>query len=57
MGPREPVESIPSGALIPGSAEDVRELEAALAEDKSIDLTSEELRRWAEDGECPDSLR
>ncbi|MBX3231480.1 MAG: hypothetical protein KIT84_24385 [Labilithrix sp.] len=43
--------------LVPASDEDRRELEAALAETDAIELTPEELRLWAETGECPARLR
>ena len=43
------IEEASAGTLVPGSETDPRELEAALAEKESIELTPEELRRWAED--------
>lgn len=48
---------LPVGALVPASEEDRRELELALAETGEMELSPEELQRWADTGECPASLR
>ena len=56
-GPPESMRNLPAGALVPATEEDRRELEAALAETGGVTLTREELRIWAETGECPASLR
>ncbi len=55
--PPEPKQTLPAGALVPASDEDRGELAAALVETGGVELSPEELRRWAETGECPASLR
>jgi hypothetical protein len=49
--------NLPVGALVPASEEDRHELVAALAETDEVELSPEELKRWADTGECPASLR
>jgi hypothetical protein len=55
--PPESKRNLPVGALVPTSEEDRRELVAALAETDEVELSAEELKRWADTGECPASLR
>ena len=55
--PPESKRNLPVGALVPASDEDRSELAAALAEPGGVQLSAEELRHWAETGECPASLR
>jgi hypothetical protein len=55
--PPESTRNLPAGALVPATEEDRRELELALAETGGVELSPEELRIWAETGECPASLR
>ena len=53
----ESTPDLPSDARVPATEEDWRELQAALAETGGVKLSAEELRLWAETGECPASLR
>ena len=54
MGPESKREIRP---LVPASAEEHDELARALREPGEVELGPDELRRWAETGECPASLR
>jgi hypothetical protein len=55
--PTDSKRNLPVGALVPASEEDRREIELALAEPGGVELSPEELERWAATGECPASLR